>query len=291
MAATNIAAAASSAVRTVLGGPPQAARLLGASAAAIYLATSGEPGAIAVLAHDAVRLPCGVLLPTTRAELPLTAIGPVAGAAGTIGGGRLSWPGRDGPVIIEAVREWAPARVGTGRPVAAAVQAARAALPDCDLGGVTAGQLEALRAGDAAALVGGLLGRGPGLTPSGDDLLASLLGCLASGLDAAPLRRAVAARAPVRTTALSAALLWHAARGECISEVAALAAALTGLRSAPAGQTGLGSAAAGLALAGHEAAARTSTSQTAVAVRRLLAVGHTSGAALALGLVLAAESR
>ena len=71
---------------------------------------------------------------------------------------------------------------------------------------------------------------------------------------------ATAALAPVRTTALSAALLWHAARGECVDEVAAVAAALSGRLDVDA------------------------------ALRRLLDVGHTSGAALAAGLVLAAEA-
>ena len=63
-----------------------------------------------------------------------------------------------------------------------------------------------------------------------------------------------------RRRALSAALLWHAARGECIDEVAALAAALNGRGDPDA------------------------------AVERLLAVGHTSGAALAHGVLVAAES-
>ena len=78
------------------------------------------------------------------------------------------------------------------------------------------------------------------------------------------LREATALLGPARTTALSAALLWHAARGECVDELAGLAAALTSQRC------------------GAEQAGR--------AVSRLLSVGHTSGAALALGLVAAAET-
>jgi hypothetical protein len=257
------AAAGSSTVRALLVGPERPARLLGTGPAAIYLATAGEPGAVAVLAHDAVRLPCGVVLPSTRAELPLTAIAPAAGGRCLVGDGRVSWAGVDGPVVIDVVREWAPARVARAEPVAAAVGEARAALSVEVCGSLTTpacGPTSADFLRDPVPAVRGLLGRGPGLTPFGDDLLAGfLLGCLAFGADATGLRRAVAALAPARTTALSAALLWHAARGECIPEVAMLAAALTG-----AGRPG-------------------------PAAGRLLGVGHTSGAALARGLLLAAE--
>ena len=72
----------------------------------------------------------------------------------------------------------------------------------------------------AAGAVRGLLGRGPGLTPEGDDLLAAVTGTLAvlgpaTGLDGpgrAALVGALAPR-PGRTTALSATLLGLAARG------------------------------------------------------------------------------
>jgi hypothetical protein len=107
-----------------------------------------------------------------------------------------------------------------------------------------------------AAAVAGLLGRGPGLTPAGDDVLAGfLLGSMAFGLDAGRVRAAVAAMAPARTTALSAALLWHADRGECVDEVAVVVASPSG-----------------------------------PAVDRLLRIGHTSGAALATGLATAASA-
>jgi Protein of unknown function (DUF2877) len=258
------AVAGSSTIRALLAGPERPAWLLGTGPAAVYLATAGPPGVVAVLTHDAVRLPCGVVLPSTRAELPLTAIGPAAGGRCLVGDGRVSWDGPDGPVVIDVVREWAPARVARAGPVAAAVGAARAALS----GHVPTrlatpwyhplGQEAASR--DPVPAVRALLGRGPGLTPSGDDLLAGfLLGCLAFGRDAAALRRAVAALAPAQTTALSAALLSCALRGQCIPEAARLARALTG------------------------------TGAIGPALDALLQVGHTSGAALALGLVLAAE--
>ena len=120
--------------------------------------------------------------------------------------------------------------------------------------------------GAAAALAAGdpepcrdLLGAGPGLTPAGDDVVAgamaacALLGCRAALLELDML----IARARLATTALSAALLSCAARGEVVPEAAEL------LRV-------LGSGAA-----------------VAPALTRLRAVGSTSGTALAIGMVAA----
>jgi hypothetical protein len=108
-----------------------------------------------------------------------------------------------------------------------------------------------------------LLGLGPGLTPAGDDLLAGLLLGLADRPALRdPLAAAVLRHAPTRTTWLSAQLLEHAADG----------------RGAPA------AVAVADALRGHGP-----DEAMAPAVRRLLAVGHTTGAALARGLHLAAS--
>jgi len=260
-------AAASSALRTVLAAPARPAECLGVSRGGLYLKTAGPPGALAVLTHDAVRLPCGLVLPTTSAELPLTSLTP---ARMVIGNGEVRWNGPDGPVVIRAVREWAPARLARGEVAACGLAALRSRLSGADPGmdrglladlGVAASDRAA-----ATAVATRLLGSGPGLTPSGDDVLAGFLaGAAAFGADAAALREAIAALAPARTTALSAALLWHAARGECIDELASVAAVLTSQR--PGGPERAG-----------------------IAVSRLLSVGHTSGSALALGLVTAAES-
>jgi hypothetical protein len=238
---------------------------------ALYLGTSGPPGALALLSHDAVRLPCGLLLATTSAELPLASLAPPpAPAAGfVVGDGAVSWTGPAGPVVVRAVREWAPARPLRGQVAASALAAVRSGLGGADPG--VGARLVADLAGAAGdhdvsvAAAARLLGIGPGLTPSGDDVLAGFLaGAAAFGLDAAALRHAITVLAPARTTALSAALLWHAARGECIGELASVAAAVTGQGWRGPGQAGL-------------------------ALRRLLSVGHSSGAALALGLVIAAE--
>jgi hypothetical protein len=71
-----------------------------------------------------------------------------------------------------------------------------------------------------------LVGRGPGLTPLGDDVLVGALATLrALGVPAAD--RLDAAIHESQTTVLSTALLRHAARGECVPE---LVAVLTGAR-------------------------------------------------------------
>jgi hypothetical protein len=121
---------------------------------------------------------------------------------------------------------------------------------------------------DLSATVAAFLGLGPGFTPAGDDVLAGMLVTLTAAGDPAARRLATAIEAadPARrTTAVSAALLRHAARGECVQPLAdVLAAVDKGLNPAE-------------------------------SVRRLRGVGHSSGAALlagvrrALDLVLALQ--
>ena len=211
---------------------------------------------VALLAHDAVRLPCALVLPTTAAELPLTSIADGSCDA-VIGDNCLAWTGPAGTVVVRSVREWAPARVRAGGISARSLAVLFDALPAPAALGIDGALLTLLRTEPAAA-VAGLLGLGPGLTPAGDDVVAGfLLGARALGLaaTAARARAAVAAMVDDRTTALSAELLWHAARGECVDELAAVVA-----------------------------------DPSAPALSALLRVGHTSGAALATGLAAAAST-
>ncbi len=281
-------AAACSALRPVLAGPARPAVCLGVTRRALYLETAGQPGALVVLTHDALRLPCGVLLPTTSAELPITSLMPstlVPSAAFFVGDGAVSWTGPVGPVVVRPVREWAPARPARGEVAASALEAVRAGLSGADPavdGRLLADLASAASGRDAYAAASLLVGNGPGLTPSGDDVLAGfLVGAAAFGLDVAALREAVADLAPGRTTALSAALLWHAVRGECIDEVAAVTAVLTR-------QGRPGPEQVGMFASSPEVPPMTTLASRAVS--RLLSVGHTSGAALASGLLIAAES-
>ena len=103
----------------------------------------------------------------------------------------------------------------------------------------------------------GLIGLGPGLTPSGDDFLAGLMVAMMSGgADAAAslagrqasvLGNSVASLAPDRTTSLSATLLTHAAEGAGSEAAHLLLAAILGAR----GQPDPGGAARSLAGGGH----------------------------------------
>lgn len=102
----------------------------------------------------------------------------------------------------------------------------------------------ACRRGDAAAAgaaAARLAGLGPGLTPAGDDMLTGVLFALWVWYPSRPIMTAVIAHAVPRTTTLSAAFLHAAADGEAAEPWHDL-------------------------VAGHPDA-----------VRRLLAVGHTSG--------------
>jgi hypothetical protein len=127
----------------------------------------------------------------------------------------------------------------------------------------------AWRDGDTAATAAAavlLLGLGPGLTPSGDDILMGLLAALhwQARLGALPpdpvatLTATVQAAAPRQTTRLSTRLLHYAAQGILYEPAMTLGTAL---------------------LAGDPAA-------VAAPAHALCAIGHTSGADMALGLLI-----
>ncbi|MCJ7726135.1 MAG: DUF2877 domain-containing protein, partial [Acidimicrobiia bacterium] len=115
-----------------------------------------------------------------------------------------------------------------------------------------------------------LIGSGDGLTPAGDDLLSgTVAGALligrSIGADAmvemvGRLEAPLMAHAAGATTSLSASLLGHAFRGEVAAPAAALMRALTG------------------------------RGDTVVAAAALDAVGHSSGPALAAGVLAGARA-
>lgn len=230
-------ASGSSAVALVTRGPRRPAAVLGVTTGALYL--DARDAVLAVLTADAARLPCGIVLPQPAAQFSLRQVPPDGFVL--VGDGALSWTSGGRPVVVDVVREWRPARVRPVRARADRLEELRAALAPIDLG-------VPLSASPLA-----LLGRGPGLTPSGDDVLAGyLLGCRALGQ---PVPSVAGLH---RTTALSAALLRHAFVGECVPEVAALVSALAGDAPLP--------------------------------IDALLRVGATSGAALAAGVLLASAA-
>ncbi|MFB4288011.1 DUF2877 domain-containing protein [Nonomuraea sp. ATR24] len=266
-ARAHVTGAASAAVRPVLEAPRRPARVLAAFAAGIYLEvrTDLEPSVIAVITGGASRLPNSVLL---SAPLPHVTVGDDAHVGdGSVELGRLS---------LRARRWWDPA------PPLGPVDPARLAavtLPPPPAGPALAGHpaVDLLAVSCASGrLVGAvtaaeqLVGLGPGLTPSGDDVLAGLLVTLrhlgaATGAGQAVklagwLAAAVTYDARTRTTPISATLLHCAARGQAGPEVVAVLRALAGRQALE------------------------------PALRRLHALGHTSGADLAQGIAIGLDA-
>ena len=267
------AAAACEAIRPLLAGPVVSAQLVGLGTHAAYFRTSSE--VFAVLTSSAVALPCTLVLAPGRA-LP-DSLGP--GVAVLVGGGRVQWrnPAGDADVAVVATRWWPAPQVLTSMieiDLTRATAEVMAALGGHALpGGVAQALADAAdavlaRAPELAArhLVR-VLGVGPGLTPSGDDAAAGLL-LTARALAATPaaldqvaqIGQVVADVALERTTAISAALLRHAAAGRAAQVVVDAVAAV----------------AAG--------------SASTAALERLLQLGHTSGADTAAGVLAAVRA-
>jgi hypothetical protein len=279
-------------VQALLLGPRVAARVVGATPRALYLGVSTPgrtlPGLVAVLAPDAVRVPFGIVLDAVtvagRPVQALAAVGDVAEA----GEGAL----RIADVVVRPLRWWDP---GVPPLHAAAVpMAARLAGqlpgPPSDVAQALPELAAALHPtlhpalhptlhpiaypiayrtsrsrppGEArlAAAVRALIGLGPGLTPTGDDVLAGAMCALAAVRPQSPTRAALGQAVlgqTHRTTTISAALLAEAAQGRAVPQVVDV------LRT----------------LAGSDGP------RVADAVSALVGVGHTSGTALGHGLVL-----
>jgi hypothetical protein len=237
-------------------GPERRARVCGAGWAAVYLEVGGT--VLPVVTSDALALPTAVRLGVGSTH---PAWRPGVATPAEVGGGRV----RIGPTTVEVTGVWRPARVRQGRvragvPDAGAVPGFRvtgaARWMACHVADAVSAPTPAAMAGAVAALVG----RGPGLTPSGDDALAGAL-LVARALERAPGLAAVVAEQLARTTAVSAALLSAAGEGYASEPVVRLVDAAT---------------------AGDRAAA-------AQVLPRVLAIGHTSGADLVAGVGTALE--
>ena len=234
----------------ILSGPRRRAHVLGRFRSAIYLEVSGD--IVAVLTQDAVRLPCGLVMPTHSDERPLDAVRGVAMVGdGAVAVGELT--ARVGRIVPAVVARLA-------RPGAAAVGYATTLVtergrPDIDPS-MAAGLAEP---GQAEVTATRLVGRGGGLTPAGDDVLAGfLVAAHAYGFPAPAIRDLATSGA--RTTRLSAALLRYAARGESVPELRTFLRALGD----------------GVDLV--------------TATDALLRIGHSSGTSLAVGALVAARA-
>ncbi|CAN5846831.1 hypothetical protein BH23ACT10_BH23ACT10_23760 [soil metagenome] len=257
-------AAGSAWLRPLMEGPLRRVRVVGASGPACYVRV-GETEMVAVETAGGARLPNALTVDGLA--------GLAVDADGMIGDGTLRIADR----TVAIRRWWDPhPRVGVVDP--AVLLRGRDHLPSTPPHEHQAFGLRAPihRLHDAArrrdhhavaAIVADLVGRGPGSTPAGDDVLAGLLATLRvcgdpSDTDAGRFADAVAlhtARAAHRTTTLSATLL------RCADDGAVVHAAGRVLR----------------ALAGH--------GDLDPAVGALAAVGHTSGRDLLTGITIAVD--
>jgi len=255
---------ASTAVRDALSEPQTPATVLGTASHAVWLLVDGD--VIVVSTRDATRLPNGVeIAADSDADVFRTVH---HGAPATVGLGQLLFE----RLTIDVVRWWDPRpilRRTSATQLAAAIDGLPGTVPDLESQPLSA----ALSAGSATAIVAAaesLIGRGPGLTPEGDDYLAGALAATrtlgdalgrdetAAMLDslADPLKRL----ARIRTTTFSAALISHAVDGRVAAPAGSLLRALTG------------------------------RGDIADSYEDLTHVGHTSGPALAAGMILGARS-
>lgn len=254
----SVPAVASRGIQNLLEGPSRPGVLLGITARTAWLQTGGH--VLVVAGPEAVRLPNGVQIAEPDREVWSQAVDRCR-----VGEGHLEV----GNVRAKVVRWWDPRPIlepVTQDELAERAAQARGCFPSPE----DAGLGTALMAKEPAAVrhaMCALLGKGEGLTPAGDDVVVGMLAALrllgpaigdpgAGGLMAA-VAPIVLTEAPFRTTALSAALLRHAVVGEIAEPAGALISALTG----------------------H--------GDLEDAADRLNAMGNTSGAATAGGILLA----
>ena len=247
-------AAVSERAAAVLNGQPRRAWVLGSFPTALYLQVGSHAEVLPVVTPGGLRLPTALAVATA---LPTVGWGTQPGDEVVVGGGEVRLSG----LTIRAVRTWRPHRVARAEVGPGALSAPLAPLRLAWRG--TARTLtEGLLAGDHASLpdrVGTLVGAGPGLTPSGDDVLCGILLGLRlhpRGSDSLSERLWAAVQPRLTTTtSLSAALLTEAAQGYAVAPVVRLIEALACRAPGP-----------------------------VEAVQAVLAIGHSSGADLLGGL-------
>jgi len=258
-----VRAVASMAIRDVVTAPMGRALVLGGSSHAVWLDAGDE--VIVVSTADATRLPNGVEIPLDAATLPFDRVR--HGELAAVGSGRIELAG----LSVEVARWWDP-RPALPRVTVGALWRAISWLPGSVEGIDPAPMRASLCAGSPSGLLAAaesLLGRGPGLTPEGDDYVAGIAAATRAlgGAAAHPfaVRLIDAIEVPLismarrRTTTFSADLIRYAVNGGVAAPAGAFLRALAGR-----GDVG----------ESH---------------RALLDVGHSSGPALAAGMVLAAH--
>lgn len=249
--ALSVPAAASTLTPSWLFAPVAPAMVAAVFPTAAYLRREGAGEVLPVLAPGALDLPGGVKVVDAK---DFQALDLRAGEQVLVGQGRVTTPAGS----LHVARTWRPRRVGAG-----SVPARRLA----DLRQVVGALAPVVDVPVQAAAVD-LVGLGPGLTPAGDDLLCGRLLALRALGETHRLETLWAEVEPLcgRTTDLSSTLLRQAAEGYAVPPVLAL----LDLLATP--------------LTDPDPSPRSLTD----AVRGVSGIGHTSGAALLLGLTTTA---
>ncbi|HYN73521.1 MAG TPA: DUF2877 domain-containing protein [Nakamurella sp.] len=282
MVRAQVIAAAAGPVLPWVHGPVRAGTVLGGFSRAVIIGVPTPAGrrVLSLLAPAASGVPNGVRL--TAADATVLARQP-PGEAASVGGDRIllgdlevrvvrSWPCRVRRVAVKHRSIDTITLVAQSRPAgvpAVFVAALESALESVGAAPVTTTSAAHGPLRDAARR---LVGRGLGLTPGGDDVIAGAL----CGLHATGATRRARALAAValddvtdRTTLLSADLLRLAAQGDACLEILGVLRTMHRVRDRP-----------GVAESALDRSALDG------ALDRLLAVGHTSGADLATGLAV-----
>lgn len=293
-------------VRELLLGPVRDVRVRAVFPHAAYLEvvadvpTASPPTLITLVTSDGVAHPNALIVRADHLDRPFASLH--QGQVGCVGQGTL--------VLGDA--DYRPARWRSAVPSLPAVDPDRLASASVALRthleqrtGPLPADLAVPAAAVAAGVVDGdvevvrataveLIGWGPGLTPSGDDVLAGVLAglrALASAVgDVSTVSATLDAVGPGlvqqatgRTTDVSLALLDHATRGEVAAPAGTLLQALA-THTPRRATLGIG----GPGTAGPRTTAPAPTA-LAAATDHLLAVGSTSGRDLTIGLLAAAE--
>jgi hypothetical protein len=253
-APSRIPAAAPAWVRSLVAGPDRPVRVVHRGSDAVYLDVGGS--CVGVLSTSATAVPCAA-----RTALPALPAEVQAAEQAWVGEGRVLLGGSEvvlARTVDAAVPRLRPAEI---RDIGARFDRALDGRADHVRAELPEEALVALEAGHADT-VPALLGRGSGLTPVGDDVLAGWVATAVAGspdAEETAVSAAVGQQAAAMTTLLSATLLDCARRGEVIPQFRTLLLTL----AAP------------------------GRSDVDDALDTLLQVGHTSGAGLALGTLLA----
>lgn len=254
---TTCSAAVSARSAPMLARGRRGATVMAVYPGAVYLRVDGfaHPGLLPVVSTDALRLPNALVLGSAA---PQVGWGVQPGDRVPVGDGAVRLPG----VTIRRTRVWQPVPVPTAQSrVDVPAPPSVAALASAAWVGPARALAEGALAGeDLADRVEVTVGSGPGLTPSGDDVICGVLLALrVSGADRAAARLWGAVRLLTsRTTTVSACLLAEAADGYAVPAVVRLASALAG--------------------------GRERRPEVGAATREVRAIGHTSGADLLAGL-------